>query len=1115
MNLGWLAVLGIFLLLAGLCTVAYDGLRRRRGNNPFPFPDAATNRLKDTAVQTFAPSPSAPSGGAGILLKRLRLPSAWRQGRSTASPTRSRASADFFTRLLLALPRRSVVIVVLASLSLLGVSALVLVAGASPPAPTGAVVLGITPFGTGPLAAQAEADLADYIRRSASAGGPVALQMRLSGVVPRDAEQAESERARLGADFLLWGTPGADGMFTASLTLSPHFAAGSQPWEALSDPDLDALVLPSQVTIVFPPGAGTDPLVPLTLAVTDYRFGNFKSAADAAWGAQETLDQAGAQGEFARLLEAESRFAQGDYAGSASAIATIERAGEMSSDARLARAASSLGLNELSAVLEDCNYVIGDRNAPDRELALAYLLRARLRYASGDFAQALNDLTDSARLDPGNLRTKFDRAQVLYRMARPSEAAGELADLLKGNPDAAPAYRLSGLVQLMLGQPQRALAELDRANGLYNGWIGTLRSEEAQASASGNSTTAARATEGIVRLNKELAALSLYEGMAWADIAAGEPKETFLGSIWRGIRGEPTTWERALAKMQEASRLDPRRPDVPLQIGTLYMKQGDFANATTMLQQVRDLDPNAPEPYVALAQAQEAQNQPQQAIATLNDLLARSPRYYDAYDKIAVLYNSLGDSSDAQTTLERAAAIEPHSASDHLWRGKFLIPLGRTSEAESELRTAGEDSQYWEAHLLLGKLLLNSGRGPEALAEFQQVLSTQPDNEAALLNAGNLLVLAGKQDDAQKLLERLTAISPGNVDAHIALLQLLLARGDTGRAIAEGKKGVAAGDARSDAHFFLGVAYDAAADRHDSSTEFAAATTRDSNNFQAFLSLSRSLFKEDRYQEAISAAETAHTLRPDDPQPYRWKAESQLALGDADGSLATLGILMDVRSDDADVLALTSRAYAAKGDDGSALGYANKATAAAPNNPAGVLALGDLYLSEGKSQDALQEYATALEFGDAATQSAATLGEGRSYALTGATDQALKLYASASSRDPSAAEPYLYTGHIYSQTGNLDAAANAYRRAVELRPNWPVALYYLGKTLLQREDLRNAQAAFAKAVTYSPNMVEAWFGLGIAQRDQGHSKEAIEALTRATQLNSNYAQAWLYLETHV
>src|SRR5437016_4090301 len=94
MNLGWLAVLGVFLLVAGLCTVAYDGLRRKRGNHHYPYPDAATNRLEDTAVQA-APSPVR-LGSSSIIGTRLRnLPRFWaRPPAASTSPTnRSHSSA--------------------------------------------------------------------------------------------------------------------------------------------------------------------------------------------------------------------------------------------------------------------------------------------------------------------------------------------------------------------------------------------------------------------------------------------------------------------------------------------------------------------------------------------------------------------------------------------------------------------------------------------------------------------------------------------------------------------------------------------------------------------------------------------------------------------------------------------------------------------------------------------------------------------------------------------------------------------------------------------------------------------------------------------------------------
>jgi tetratricopeptide (TPR) repeat protein len=1114
MSLGWLAAAGVLLLIAGLGTLAYDGLRRRQGSSPYPYPDDATNRLEGTAIQPVIPRRKPrlpvislpPSLNGLVRLTHRALPLA-PAARTTAARQRT-----FFRRFLLSIPRRSIVIIVLGSLALIAVSLSLLAEGPrSPQVSAGSVIMLIGPLGNNAADIQEESQLAGYIAQSAAAGGIVPVTVRTVGLSQLDPAGARAAIQTAHADFAIWGQGGADGTFTANIALSPDFAAGRMPWQELNDPDIIALALPTAASIIFRPGAATDPLVPLSLALSYFRLGKYRAAADAAWGAQETLNQAGDTGEFARLLEAEARLAQGKYGDSITDLAEVERAAPSWDEALIARALDELYLNEHDNAISDCARVIDDRNAADDILAKAYLIRAQARSTGGDLSGALSDLEESGRLNPTSLRVLLVRAEIYYRQALPNQAATELGELIAAQPGAAPAYRLMGLVRLMMGQPQDSLGALDSGYALYSGWIAQLREEEAQANAIGATSNAQEATEGIIALNNKLAEIALYQGMAWADIARSEPKESFLAGIWRGIRGEPTDWQRALTKMQEAQRLEPHRPDVPLQIGSLYKEQGDYADATRLLTQARDLDPSAPEPYMALAQVQAAQNQPKDAIATLVSLLARSPGYYPAYDQLHTLYVGVGDSASAQATLEQAVAVTAQSASDHLWHGEFLSTLGRMDEAEGELRLAAQDPQLWNAHLLLGQLLLKSNRGPEALTEFRAVLASQPNNETALLEAGKLMVLAGKQDDAQTLFTRLTAVAPANVDGHLALLQLLLAKQDPGDAITEGNRAVAIDDSRSDSHYFLGLAFESAGDWHDASSQYATATQRDPKNFQAFLSLEKSHFMEDRYGESISAAAGAAALRPDSAEAYRWKAESELSLGETDQALSTLTTLLGFAPGDADALALTSRVYAARNDQESATTFAQRAIDAGPNNPAGQLALGDIDLQQGKSQDALQAFEAIKTMGDAHNRSQAISGEGRAYYSLGDSQKALQLYNSAAQLDPHAGEPYLYMGGLYSAVGRWDEAFQAYHRAVELRPNWPLALYYLGESYLQRKDLQNAQAAFAKATTFSPNMVDAWFGLGMAERGQGHSKDAIDALSKATRLNGNYAEAWLYL----
>ena len=366
----------------------------------------------------------------------------------------------------------------------------------------------------------------------------------------------------------------------------------------------------------------------------------------------------------------------------------------------------------------------------------------------------------SIRLDPGYTVARLDKAQVLYRQSQPDAARGELETVLSHMPDSAPAYTLLGLVRLMLAQPDDAQSALSNSATLYSSWIASLRTSEAQAQVAGNADRAEVATEGILALNRELAGVYLYQGIAWADKARKEPPESFLGGVWRNIQGQPTLYERAIGKMQDAARLDPRRPDIPVQLGNLYVEMGDTGKAAQELATARQIDPSAPEPYLALAHLQEAQNNVAEAVKTIAELTANSERYYPAYEELYRLYMGGGDTASANTSLQRALQISPETPSDHLWRGKFLQLLGNNADAEGEFRAALANPDLWEAHVHLGEILAQAGRHPEALAEFKAALNVQPNDPGALLGAARLMVLAGETDEAQSLFGRLTSLAP-------------------------------------------------------------------------------------------------------------------------------------------------------------------------------------------------------------------------------------------------------------------------------------------------------------------------------------------------------------------
>ncbi|MDQ6692901.1 MAG: tetratricopeptide repeat protein, partial [Chloroflexota bacterium] len=751
MDPAWLLILGVLLLVAGLCVVAFATLRD--GTQPCGLANTTTNLLKATAHlrsprqrSAHAPVQQASSSARGHLFQGS-LPSLRHGARKAYHGLKGSMPYPRW-----ALPV-GIIVLALASACV----AVFAVRAEPASAPPGSEVLGICPFAGAPANSPQASNFADFVLKSAAGSNINSMIVRISKSTPTTAEAAEKERARLGADFLLWGEQGADGTTTATLTLDPRFAPGVPRWQQFTQPRWAMLALPNLNRVRIPAGTGLDPLVPLTLSLAHLKHGDYAEAARAAYGAAATLEQVnnGAPATLPRLVEAVAHILNGNPKEAEGLLAPLDANSVPLPEVASDRAAGMLETGDNSGAISEAERVLGSEHAPDQIYARAYLQRGIAYGRTGEEQRALTDLGESINLDPSGWLARLQRAQLLYSSSQPDAARQDLQVLLHAVPDCAPAYTLSGLIGLMLAQPEEAQRSLAQAESLYRGWIAPLRAEEGRAQVTGDVSAGERATGGILSLNGALAGVLLYQGMAWADVARKQPPESFLGGIWRHIRNEPTAWERAIAKMSEAAILDSRRADIPLQIGNAYTSMGDFQSAATALSQAQELAPTAPESYLALAHLQQTQGKTADAAATLNSLITHVPRLYSAYNDLYKLYSTTGDKAAAGATLERALRIDPQNSTDHLWRGKFFTLLGDKASAAPELQASGADPAQWEAHLLLGKLLQEQGQTSSALAEFQQALTTQPNNPDAMLGAARALVSLGRGTEAQGILARL------------------------------------------------------------------------------------------------------------------------------------------------------------------------------------------------------------------------------------------------------------------------------------------------------------------------------------------------------------------------
>lgn len=1098
MSLLWLVGAGVLLLGLGLAALAFDTVRRR--GNPFP------QILADLTTRFLGKLPEGHQKRHGSFA-----------GKSVSSTSGSQTPMDRVRGALHSLsigPRLVPLLFVAAIVTGCAAAGMFVFTGGGTPAQAAddSVVVGVCPFIGAPQVGSPTEAFSDILLKTAASNGVPNLTLRESRKAVTTPEEAESERMRMNADMLWWGEVGTDGTITASLALAPDFTPGQSAWNRFRPTDMTQFVFPDAAILRLQAGKGIDPMLPLTLAIAHMKLGNYGAGAKAAYGAAATIEQAGGGPtgqQLAILLEAVGDFGGKKYTDAVRDFDAWGSLGDMSPEGFVDRAGVRLVAGDAAGAKQDVDNVLSTRDASNLTRARAYMLRGRSALQLNDLPASVSDLEESSRLDPSYRPLRLDWAEALYRQSQPDPARTQLQIAIAQTPAAGPPYRLLALTQLMLGLPNDALNTLAQPEALYKRWISGLHADEAKAQAMSETAGAQAATEAILDLQKDLAGIYLYQGMAWADLGRNDPPETFLGGVWRHIRGEPTKQERALGLMQQAQKLDDGRADIPLQMANVYTQMGDTASAAQQLAAAQKLDPNTPEPYLALAHLQQAQGNGKDAAATLQELVSQNPSYYTAYNEIYKIYTAAGDTTAATQTLQQALAVPAQTASDHLWHAKFLRILGSNADAVAEAKSAATDPQLWEAHLLLGQLLQSGGQMPNALVEFQHVLDIQPNNQDALLGAGQLRAQAGQIDEAQKLFERLTSVWPNNVEGHTALLQLLVVRNQLDKAVAEGQKAVQVGGDRADAHFALGMAYEAQQNWSAAAEQFKAATERDPQQFDAFIRWGRALFLQDRYKETIQVSDAAVAMRNNDAQPYRWKAQAQLALGEPKGALASLAEAVKLDPQNVDGLALSSRAYMAVGDQESAATFANLAAQADPRSAGGPMALGEYYLAEGHPDEALQAFTAALGVSPGSAE--ARTGQGRAYAALNDHAKALEQYASVVAANPKYAPAHLYAGHSYVAMGRWNEAFEQYRAAVQLRPEWPDALNDLGKAYLQRKDLQNAQAAFTKATQVAPNLVDSWYGLGIASRDKGQGGDAVKALTNAVNLDQNFAQGWLYL----
>ena len=225
-------------------------------------------------------------------------------------------------------------------------------------------------------------------------------------------------------------------------------------------------------------------------------------------------------------------------------------------------------------------------------------------------------------------------------------------------------------------------------------------------------------------------------------------------------------YEGAVEAYQRALAIDPRLPNLYLNLGLAYFKQGQFREALSAFQK----EPTSERITTLIGMCHFGLAEYREAASLLQPLAAAQPGNGELAYLLAKSYLWAAQYDEAMNIFRKLLEDHPDSAPTHMLLGEALDAADRETEATLEFEAAVRARpQQPEVHFGLGYLYWKQRRYREAEREFRLELKANPTHALSLAYLGDLLLRDGRDAEAVAALKRAEAL---NASLHVVHLDL-------------------------------------------------------------------------------------------------------------------------------------------------------------------------------------------------------------------------------------------------------------------------------------------------------------------------------------------------------
>jgi len=225
--------------------------------------------------------------------------------------------------------------------------------------------------------------------------------------------------------------------------------------------------------------------------------------------------------------------------------------------------------------------------------------------------------------------------------------------------------------------------------------------------------------------------IMMEAGLTGDYAAAVEKAETFLDehpeTVTRDQAERSIEFWEPIADLEEQAKEEPENAQVLAQLGGMYLRGRNVAQAVETLEKAASLDPESAAIQVQLGYAYLFAGESEKAVEAFEFYLKENPNDTNVLNQIGYSYLRMGNPDQALPYFERYVELAPDEANAHDSMGEGLLESGRLEEAAQQYEKAVEiDPTFGNSYYMLGRVYRTMGEVAQSIEAYERFLELSP-----------------------------------------------------------------------------------------------------------------------------------------------------------------------------------------------------------------------------------------------------------------------------------------------------------------------------------------------------------------------------------------------------